>query len=128
MRLRIHRGTQEIGGTFIEAEAQGKRLVLDVGLPLDAPDEAQETPFQPHPANLHAPLNVLLTTIMSCCHFMLTSILPRFIKVFVPNILPIQRLPMKVNVDARGHILLRGIDSKYGICQCLQNHVSTPNF
>ena len=43
MRLRIHRGTKEIGGTCIEAEAQGKRLVLDVGLPLDAPDEAQET-------------------------------------------------------------------------------------
>ena len=43
MRLRIHRGTQEIGGTCIEAEAQGKRIVLDVGLPLDAPDEAQET-------------------------------------------------------------------------------------
>ncbi len=42
MRLRIHRGTQEIGGTCIEAEAQGKRLVLDVGLPLDAPDEEQE--------------------------------------------------------------------------------------
>ena len=38
MRLRVHRGTKEIGGTCIEVEAQGKRLVLDVGLPLDAPD------------------------------------------------------------------------------------------
>ena len=37
MKLRIHRGTKEIGGTCIEMEAQGKRLVLDVGLPLDAP-------------------------------------------------------------------------------------------
>ena len=43
MRLRIHRGTKEIGGTCIEVEAEGRRLVLDVGLPLDAPDEAQET-------------------------------------------------------------------------------------
>ena len=44
MRLRIHRGTKEIGGTCIEVEAQGKRLALDVGLPLDAPDDedAQE--------------------------------------------------------------------------------------
>ena len=42
MRLRIHRGAREIGGTCIEVEAEGKRLVLDVGLPLDAPDEAQE--------------------------------------------------------------------------------------
>ena len=39
MRLRIHRGTKEIGGTCIEVEAHGKRLVLDVGLPLDAPDD-----------------------------------------------------------------------------------------
>ena len=39
MRLRIHRGTKEIGGTCIEVEAQGRRLALDVGLPLDAPDD-----------------------------------------------------------------------------------------
>ena len=39
MRLRIHRGTKEIGGTCIEVEAKGMRLVLDVGLPLDAPDD-----------------------------------------------------------------------------------------
>ena len=39
MWLRIHRGTKEIGGTCIEVEAHGRRLVLDVGLPLDAPDE-----------------------------------------------------------------------------------------
>jgi len=39
MRLRIHRGTKEIGGTCIEVEAQGKRLALDLGLPLDAPDD-----------------------------------------------------------------------------------------
>ena len=43
MRLRIHRGAKEIGGTCIEVEAGGARLVLDAGLPLDAPDEGQET-------------------------------------------------------------------------------------
>ncbi len=42
MRLRIHRGTKEIGGTCIEVEVAGKRLALDVGLPLDAPDEEQD--------------------------------------------------------------------------------------
>jgi ribonuclease J len=36
MRVRIHRGAKEIGGTCIEVEAQGKRMVLDVGRPLDA--------------------------------------------------------------------------------------------
>ena len=39
MRIRIHRGTREIGGTCIEIEAQRKRIALDVGLPLDAPDD-----------------------------------------------------------------------------------------
>ena len=42
MRICIHRGTQEIGGTCIEIEARGKRIVLDVGLPLDAPEDGHE--------------------------------------------------------------------------------------
>ena len=42
MRLCIHRGTREIGGTCIEFETQSKRIALDVGLPLDAPDAGQE--------------------------------------------------------------------------------------
>ena len=42
MRVRIHRGTKEIGGTCIEVESRSKRIALDVGLPLDAPDEGHE--------------------------------------------------------------------------------------
>ena len=38
MRICIHRGTREIGVTCVEVESHGKRLVLDVGLPLDALD------------------------------------------------------------------------------------------
>jgi ribonuclease J len=34
----IHRGTKEVGGTCVELESQGKRIVLDVGLPLDVAD------------------------------------------------------------------------------------------
>lgn len=34
MRCRIHRGCHEIGGNCVEVEAQGKRIVLDIGLPL----------------------------------------------------------------------------------------------
>src|ERR1700722_18734344 len=40
MKLRIHRGTSEIGGTCIELESAGSRIVLDLGLPLDATDLA----------------------------------------------------------------------------------------
>ena len=38
MKVCIHRGAKEIGGTCIEIESQGKRLVLDIGQPLDCPD------------------------------------------------------------------------------------------
>jgi ribonuclease J len=38
MRICIHRGAKEIGGTCVEIESKGRRIVLDVGLPLDAPD------------------------------------------------------------------------------------------
>lgn len=34
MRCRIHRGCHEIGGNCIEIESGGKRIVLDLGLPL----------------------------------------------------------------------------------------------
>ncbi len=44
MRVRIHRGSHEIGGTCIEVEAAGKRIVLDIGLPLDAEDDAALLP------------------------------------------------------------------------------------
>ena len=37
MRVRVHRGTEEIGGSCVEVEAVGgARLLLDLGLPLDA--------------------------------------------------------------------------------------------
>lgn len=41
MRVCIHRGTKEIGGTCVEIEAGGARIALDVGMPLDAPAEAE---------------------------------------------------------------------------------------
>jgi ribonuclease J len=36
MRIRIHRGARQIGGTCIEIESQGRRILLDLGLALDA--------------------------------------------------------------------------------------------
>lgn len=38
MKVCIRRGAKQIGGTCIEIESQGKRLVLDIGQPLDCPD------------------------------------------------------------------------------------------
>ena len=67
MRIRIHRGTQEIGGTCIEIEAQGKRVALDVGLPLDAPDEAQES-LLPQVRGFREPDDSLLGVVISHPH------------------------------------------------------------
>jgi len=48
VRFCIHRGAREIGGTCVEIESQGKRIVLDVGLPLDV-DNADDMPLHPVP-------------------------------------------------------------------------------
>ena len=67
MRLRIHRGTKEIGGTCIEIKAQGKRIALDVGLPLDAPDEGQED-LLPQVPGFREPDDSLLGVVISHPH------------------------------------------------------------
>ena len=36
MQACIHRGTKEIGGSCVEVISGGKRLIIDLGLPLDA--------------------------------------------------------------------------------------------
>jgi ribonuclease J len=46
MRVCIHRGTKENGGTCVEVESKNTRIVLDVGLPLDAVDP-DEIPLHP---------------------------------------------------------------------------------
>ena len=46
MNICIHRGAHQIGGTCIELESQGKRLVLDIGVPLDADDPTSSSEFE----------------------------------------------------------------------------------
>ena len=36
MRVCIHRGSKQIGGSCVEVESIGQRLLIDLGLPLDA--------------------------------------------------------------------------------------------
>jgi ribonuclease J len=46
VRVCIHRGAHEIGGSCVEIEHDGARLVLDAGLPLDA-DGVENEPLPP---------------------------------------------------------------------------------
>jgi len=41
MKITIHRGTHEIGGSCVELRAGGSRIVIDVGMPLVKPDGSQ---------------------------------------------------------------------------------------
>jgi ribonuclease J len=38
MKITIHRGSKEIGGSCVELQSQGKRLLIDMGTPLVNPD------------------------------------------------------------------------------------------
>jgi ribonuclease J len=66
VRLRIHRGTREIGGTCIELESRGFRILLDLGLPLDAKDLAS-TPL-PKIEGLAEGSSTLLAIVLSHGH------------------------------------------------------------
>jgi ribonuclease J len=41
VKVCIHRGARQIGGSLIELESRGERLVLDAGMPLDPESVAQ---------------------------------------------------------------------------------------
>ena len=66
MKVCIHRGTQEIGGSCVEIESQGQRIVLDIGLPLHGAD-ADGPPLPPVQGFEH-PDPGLLGVIISHAH------------------------------------------------------------
>ena len=68
MRICIHRGTKEIGGTCIELEAKGKRIVLDVGLPLDASEYSDEQSLLPKVSGFNEPDESVLAVVISHPH------------------------------------------------------------
>lgn len=42
MRICIHRGAHQIGGSCVELESQGQRILIDLGLPLDSEENTPE--------------------------------------------------------------------------------------
>lgn len=67
MRVCIHRGTKEIGGSCVEIDSEGKRLVLDVGLPLSADQKTAES-LLPPVAGFDTPDETLLGVVISHPH------------------------------------------------------------
>lgn len=66
MRVRIHRGAREIGGSCVELETEGSRLVLDLGLPLSA--GWGDPPELPAISGLGAADSTLLGVVVSHAH------------------------------------------------------------
>lgn len=66
MNLTIHRGCKEIGGSCVEVESQGKRLLIDFGLPLDA--EGDPKKYLPKVAGLDGNNPSLLGILISHPH------------------------------------------------------------
>lgn len=67
MRICIHRGTEQVGGTCIEIEAEGRRVVLDVGMPLDVAPEQAEAAI-PAVRGFREPADDLLAALISHPH------------------------------------------------------------
>ena len=67
-RACVHRGTRQIGGTCVELECGGARLLLDLGLPLDADAAGDPAPLLPNVPGLRAPDPGLLALVVSHGH------------------------------------------------------------
>lgn len=68
MRLKVHRGTMEIGGSCFELEALGHRLVLDLGLPLDADDNIDHATLLPEVSGFRSPDPTLSAIVLTHLH------------------------------------------------------------
>jgi len=74
MRVRIHRGSKEIGGSCVEVESMGQRLLLDVGLPLE---DVQGRQFPPLPALDHDSLVAIVISHPHQDHYGLLPWMPK---------------------------------------------------
>ena len=75
MRVRIHRGSHQIGGSCVELAAAGRRLLLDVGLPLDRDDPGDVLP--PGVPGLSAPSDGLEAVVLTHGHLDHCGLAPR---------------------------------------------------
>jgi ribonuclease J len=66
MNLVIHRGSNQIGGSCVEVESQGKRLLIDLGLPLDAEGDPRQ--FLPKVSGLDGKDSSLMGILISHPH------------------------------------------------------------
>ncbi len=89
MQLCIHRGTKQIGGTCVELVSEGKRILLDLGLPLDA--ESSDSAYLPPVQGLKGDDDSLLGVLVSHPHMDHSGLLPHIS----------EKIPVHMGEDAR---------------------------
>ena len=79
LKVRIHRGAHEIGGSCVEVEHGGERIVLDVGKPLDAGKDDQV----PLPTAVDAGVAAVLISHAHQDHWGLVDQVPATVPIFI---------------------------------------------
>ncbi|WP_313905158.1 MBL fold metallo-hydrolase [Rhizobium leguminosarum] len=74
LQICIHRGTNQIGGSCVELQYAGTRIVVDLGLPLDAELEAADLPDIP---SIHSEDGSLVSLLLSHGHRDHWGLLPK---------------------------------------------------
>lgn len=75
--LTVHRATREIGGNCIELAHGGRRLILDVGSPLDPPQDADTAALVPSTLDTTRPVDGVVVSHPHQDHYGLLSALPK---------------------------------------------------
>lgn len=102
IKICIHRGTRQIGGTCVEIDEAGQRLIIDLGLPLDADEPSSD--LLPSAAGLTSPDRSLQAIVISHAHLDHYGLLPFVhaeIPVMVGEYLAIMRAAAPVNGGAK---------------------------
>lgn len=81
IKICIHRGTRQIGGTCVEIDEAGQRLIIDLGLPLDADEPSSD--LLPSAAGLTSPDRSLQAIVISHAHLDHYGLLP-FVHAEIP--------------------------------------------
>lgn len=78
MKVRIHKGAHEIGGSCVEVESGGARIILDVGKPLDAGKK-----HVPLPAAIDGSVSAVLISHYHQDHWGLVDQVPKSVPIYI---------------------------------------------